>query len=269
MAIEDLRVAREFFQMHLPQDLQSLIRWESLEQQPNAQISIAGSERITDVAFKVLIDKKESYLHLLVDHQSTPDILMPFRVENYRMNLIDAYVKQHPETKTIPLVIPIVLYHGISRWSHDMNINSLVDAPKALVDAYAFKPFIFIDLNQIADEDLRQHLWSGVMQLALKHIFSRDILPHVRAMMDLLSQLEQRNNQGFVETVLKYIMNRGEMNQNAFLDLVKTQLSPDMEGKIMTVSEQLIAKGVQEGPPKGHAKRNAPCAFRNSTCFIT
>lgn len=251
MTMKDLRVAREFLQMHLPQDLQQGIQWESLEPQPTAHVNRSRNESISDVAFRVLIDDKEAYLHLMVDHQSTPDILMPFRAENYRYNLIDAYVKQHPGTKTIPLVIPIVLYHGAVSWSHSMDITDLVDAPKAFVHAYAFKPFIFVDLNRIEDADLRQNLRAGVMQLALKHIFAKNILPHVETIMILLRQLEQGEEHDLVDTVLKYLLDRGEMQEDDFFNLLKTTLSSDVEGRIMTVSEQLIARGMQQGVQQG------------------
>lgn len=251
MAMKDLRVAREFLQMHVPQDLQQVIQWETLAPQPTVHVNRVRNESISDVAFRVLINDKEAYLHLMVDHQSTPDILMPFRVENYRYNLLDAYVKQHPGTKTLPLVIPIVLYHGTTRWSHSMDITHLVDAPQTLVDTYAFKSFIFVDLNRIEDDALRQTLRAGVMQLALKHIFAQNILPHVETMMALLRQLEQRDEYDLVETVLRYLLDRGEMREEDFFNLLKTTLSPDVEGEIMTVSEQLVARGMQQGMQQG------------------
>lgn len=250
-AMKDLRVAREFFQKHLPQDLQQAIQWDSLELQASTYSDILRSETISDIVFKVLLQEKESFLHLMVEHQSTPDPLMAFRAENYRSNLLAQYIKQHPETKTIPLVITLVLYHGRKPWDCARDIRDLVDAPADLVEEYAFRPYRLIDLNTIEDEILRQQLWAGVMQLTLKHIFAKNVLPHIEAMIALLRQLEEARGIQLVENVLIYALDRGEMNKEAFFKLVRTQFSADVEGKVMTVSEQLRAEGMQQGMQQG------------------
>jgi predicted transposase/invertase (TIGR01784 family) len=250
-SMKDLRIAREFFQMHLPQDLQESIQWDSLELQPSSYSDILRSETISDIVFKILLQEKEAYLHLMVEHQSTPDVLMAFRAENYRSNLLAQYIKQHPDTETIPLVISLVIYHGRKPWRCVQDVRDLVDAPEDLVKAYAFCPYILIDLNHIKDEMLRESLWSGVMQLALKHIFAKNILPHIEDMVTILRQLEQFKGIQLVENVLVYALDRGEMDKEAFFSLIRTQFSPDVEDKLMTVSEQLRAEGMQQGMQQG------------------
>ena len=260
LLMKDNRVACDFFKMHLPQDLQEAIQWETLKSEKTDHINRKFNESMTDIVFSVLINKKIALLHLIVDHQSTPDILMPFRSEHYRCNVIDDYVKRHPKTKTIPLVIPIVLYHGKAAWTFDTDIRNIVDAPRALVDKYAFKPFIFINLHKIEDEQLREHLWSGVMQLALKHIFEQDVLPYIKEMLILLHQLERKNAYEIVEAVLKYLLERGEMNKASFFKLVETELSPEIGGRVMTVAEQCIAEGRQQGVQLGVRETNLKTA---------
>lgn len=250
-SMKDLRVAREFFQKHLPQDLQQAMHWDSLELQASTYSDILRSETISDIVYKVLLQEKEAYFHLMVEHQSTPDSLMAFRAENYRCNLLAQYIKQNPEAKMIPLVITLVLYHGQKHWDCVRDVRDLVDAPASLVEAYAFRPYQLIDLTTIEDEVLRQQLWAGVMQLALKHIFAQNLLPHIEAMITLLQQLEGSKGIQLVENVLIYALDRGEMDQEAFFKLVRTQFSADVEGRVMTVSEQLRAEGMQQGMQRG------------------
>ena len=45
--------------------------------------------------------------------------------------------------------------------------SDLIDAPPSLTERYFLKPFQLIDLGQIDDEILKQHVWSGVMEFAL------------------------------------------------------------------------------------------------------
>ena len=246
-AMTDQRVARDFFIAHLPKELLESIDLNVLELQPGSHVDGLRSEALTDMAYRTKIQGKEAYLTLFVEHQSTPDVLMPVRVEKYRCDFLWQYIKQNPGTKTIPLVVPIVLYHGRQPWKFSTDVRDMIDAPKSLIDAYAFKPFIFIDLNTIQDEALKEHLWSGVMDLALKHIFAQNVLPYVESMMSLLQRLEKAGGHGFIENVLIYLLDRGEMDQTSFLSIVRKELPPELGDKIMTVSEQLIAKGVQQG----------------------
>jgi predicted transposase/invertase (TIGR01784 family) len=80
MAMSDKRVAREFFEAHLPEDLRNLADLNKLELEPGSYIDDVRQESITDMLFKTQIDGHLAYLYLTVEHQSRPDSLMPFRI---------------------------------------------------------------------------------------------------------------------------------------------------------------------------------------------
>lgn len=246
MAMANKRVAREFFEAHVPNDLRKIIDLDHLELQSGTYIDDMRQESIADMLFKTTINGHEALLYLVVDHQSQPDELMPFRVLKYICNIIDQYIKDK-KTSRIPLILPLVVYHGTRPWTYSTNINELVDAPKELVDAYFLRPFMLIDLNKIEDAVLKKHAWAGVMELTLKHIFARDMLPHICDIIELLKHIEQSNGNNFAEIVLIYILDRGELgNKEAFVDLVKTKLAPEVGEKIMTIAEQFKAEGIEK-----------------------
>lgn len=251
MMMSDKRVAREFFLAHLPKEVLSVIDLNQLEMQPGSYIDDMRQESIADILFKTTIKGREAYIYLLVDHQSRPDELMPWRVLKYLCNVIDQYLKD-TEAKRIPLILPMVVYHGKDAWNYSTNINDLVDAPRNLVDAYFLKPFNLIDLSQIEDKVLKQNIWSGVMELTLKHIFARDMLPYLKEIVELLKYLENAGAENFVEIVLIYILDRGELsNKDSFLNLIKTELAPELGDKFMTLREQWEAEGIQKGIQQG------------------
>jgi recombination-promoting nuclease RpnB len=224
--------------------------WISLELQSVSFIDDRRQESIADMLFKTRIAGHEAYIYLLVDHQSHPDELMPVRVLKYLCNIIDHHLK-NTKSKRIPLVLPMVVYHGLQPWHYSKDICDLVDAPKEWVDAYFLKPFTLIDLNKIEDKELKQRAWVGVMELTLKHIFSKDMLPYIKDIVQLLKHLEKADGKHFIETVLIYILDRGELsNKDAFIDLIKTKLTPEVGEKIMTIAEQLKAEGMQQGIEK-------------------
>jgi len=250
MAMMEKQVAQEFFEKHLPIELLSIIDLTKLELQSGSYIDDHRQESIADILFKTMIGTQEAYLYLVVDHQSTPDVLMPFRVLKYICNIIAKHLNE-TETKKIPLILPLVVYHGRKPWNYSTDIRSLVDAPKELVEAYFLKPFSLIDLNCIEDEKLKEKAWAGVMELTLKHIFARDMQPYLNDIIELLKKVEKSNGRKFTEIVLTYILDRGDLsNKEAFLNTVRAEFSPEVGERIMTIAEQLKAEGIEKGIEK-------------------
>jgi predicted transposase/invertase (TIGR01784 family) len=245
--MRDPRVVRELLIDLLPKEVLQEIDLTQLEYQPGSYINDIRTESVADTLYKTKFKEGMGYVYLIVDHQNKPDKLMPFRLLKYICNIIDQHLKKH-RSKKIPLVLPLVIYHGAPVWRYSTDINDLVDAPRSLVDAYFLKPFILVDLNQIEDNDLKKHVWSGSMLLTLKHIFKRDMLRHIYVIIELLREIELKlTGQDLVDAVLLYILDCGELDKKAFIDLVKKELSSDTGEKLMTVSEQFRAEGREEG----------------------
>lgn len=249
-AMMDKRVARDFLKSWLPGELCQNINFDNLEIQPRSHINDVRKESAVDVLFKTEIEGHEAYLYLLLEHQSTPDQLMPFRMLKYMCNIIDHHLKTNDtkNDKKIPLIYPLVIYHGNRKYPFSTNLGDLIDAPKDLVERYFLKPFQLIDLGQIDDEVLKQHTWSGVMEFALKHIFARDILPWLKKITESLHQLDQAGGRDFIAIVLQYLLERGELSdKDAFFKLIDTQISHEVGEKIMSLAEQLKEEGRIEG----------------------
>jgi len=135
-SMENTRVAREFLLTHLPADIKSLVDFSALEIQLRSNANAIRRESTVDVLFKTRIANHEAYIYLLLEHQSSPDPFMAFRVLQYTVQAIDQHLRQHKTTK-IPLVYPLVVYHGKRPFRHSNDINDLVDAPRQLYCARA------------------------------------------------------------------------------------------------------------------------------------
>ena len=253
-AMGDKRVAQDFLKAWLPNDLCQNVNFEQLEMQPRSYINDIRKESAVDVLFKTEIEGHEAYLYLLLEHQSTPDQLMPFRLLKYMCNIIDHHLKVHDNKsdKKIPLIYPLVIYHGKRKYPFSTNLSDLIDAPQSLIERYFLKPFQLIDLGQIDDDVLKQHAWSGVMEFALKHIFARDILPWLKDIAKTLHHLDNAGGRDFIAIVLQYLLERGELSdREAFFKLIDTQISHEVGEKIMSLAEQLKAEGRAEGKNEG------------------
>ncbi len=91
--MSDPRIAREFFAIYLPQDIRELIDFNHLVLQPRSYIDDVRKESTVDILYQTMIAGQEAYLYLIVEHQSSPDELMPFRILKYVCNIMDHHLK--------------------------------------------------------------------------------------------------------------------------------------------------------------------------------
>ncbi|WP_425361638.1 Rpn family recombination-promoting nuclease/putative transposase [Candidatus Tisiphia endosymbiont of Ceraclea dissimilis] len=79
--------AKEFLATHLPKDVLALIDSTTLKLEKDSFIESDLSETISDVLFSVKFNDQDGYIFLLLEHQSTVDKMMAFRLFKYRVKL--------------------------------------------------------------------------------------------------------------------------------------------------------------------------------------
>lgn len=72
------KVSREFFEKNLPSYLKDKVDFASIHFQNTSFVD--DKLRMSILLYSVKIQNEDSYFYLLVEHQSTPDKLMPFRL---------------------------------------------------------------------------------------------------------------------------------------------------------------------------------------------
>ncbi|PCJ99629.1 MAG: hypothetical protein COA42_24045, partial [Alteromonadaceae bacterium] len=115
------------------------------------------------------------YIALLVEHQSTPDRMMPFRVLQYLVGFLNTRLKSSGD-KRLPAVYGLVFYHGErSPYPYSLKLQDCFDDPLGLMTTFFNQPTPLIDVSQLNDDELRRQNWVGPMTRALKHIRDQDI----------------------------------------------------------------------------------------------
>ncbi len=249
--MSDLRVAKEFLKQYLPIVLLRVLDLNGLEICKDKFHRVNLKSKITDMLYRAPLKEDSttsSYIAVLVEHQSTPQKAMPLRVLSYETAIMQQHMERYG---VVPLVYSIVFYNGQSPWNYSCDIKDLIQAPQELIEHYALQPFQLVELNQISDLELRRYQWAGMMSLAMKHVYDRDILPALREMMDLLKILEKQRGGDLVLSLLYYLHERGEVsNLQELHKLVASEL-PTEGGRAMTIAEMLRQEGRQEGRLEG------------------
>ena len=132
-ALENPLVAKEFFNMHLSNDIKALVDINTLQLEKETFIEQSLRNSVSDILFSAKFGDNDGYIFLLVEHQSKPHHFMAFRLFKYMINIIDRYLTQHPKAKSLPLVYPIVFYNGKQKYNVSRNFWDLFMCdPKAL-----------------------------------------------------------------------------------------------------------------------------------------
>ena len=87
-AMTDKRVAREFLETHLPAEILKIVALNNLNLQKESYIDEELKLSMTDIVFQTTFSNKPGYLYMLIEHQSTPDEMMPFRIYKYIFSII-------------------------------------------------------------------------------------------------------------------------------------------------------------------------------------
>lgn len=252
-AMADIRVARDFFEHHLPKPIQALMDLRTLKLSPNTYVDEQFNAMSSDVLYQVNMDKGLGYLYLLCEHQSSVDQLMAFRLLSYVVRIWSDWIKQ-TGSKTLPFVFPLVFYHGKEAYTAPRSLCELIQAPSEIVEDALFKSFHLIDTHDIKDEELREQHWAGILAFMCKHVFDRDIWPLIQTVIDMLKKLEQEEGAAqYAHNLLKYwlIAAETEKSPKAFIETIQEGLSLPIQGELMSMAEQLIQQGLKQGVQQG------------------
>ncbi|MFT3768775.1 MAG: Rpn family recombination-promoting nuclease/putative transposase [Minicystis sp.] len=232
------------------------IDFASLEVVPGSFVDEDLRLRHTDLLYRVRVGRKKALLYVLHEHQSTVDVLMVLRLLTYMRRIWDDHLAKHPKAKTIPAIIPVVVYHGEARWYAATSFAELFDLDDD--DRTALAPylpsfrFVLDDLSLASDASIRGRKMSAfgrIVLWALKHARERGrILEDLAPWADLIKEmLRARNGQAAFELLLRYIL---EVRPDVALDelpaLVATSFGPDAEEATMNALERWLEENTRE-----------------------
>ena len=121
-------------------------------------VSDEFKNRESDIIYRLRFKKKELYLYLLIEFQSTVDRHMALRMLRYVLELYEHLIK-NKRKGPLPVVFPLLLYNGEGRWTAPDRLSELIDVPDELKQAKAYMPefrYYPVIENEYSDRTLLQ-----------------------------------------------------------------------------------------------------------------
>ena len=246
-------VAIDFIQHHFPKKISQALNTNSLKLLQQSFIKKDLQEHFSDLVFSCKLADKPAYLTLLIEHQSSPDKMMAFRIHQYLFGLLSNYRKQHPN-KLLPAVYSLVFYHGkTTPYPYSLSLQSCFDDPLNIMSEVLYQDIALVDINQLPDEVLKKQEWIGPVTSALKYIRQQEMAPFA---LDILASLQwsmdKYEAQEMLELLLKYLFNAGNIEDiDSFVESSLEQLSSPIRSEMMTFAEKMEERGIQKGKQEG------------------
>ena len=239
----------------LPEALSKRLDWSSLELQPASFVDERLSGRQADLLFAIRCEGRPAYLYVLLEHQSTTDPLMAFRLLRYLVRIWEAFLVEHPDSERLPAIVPVVVHHSKGGWTAGTDLCSLIDADAetlALVAGYMpqFR-FVLDDLSGADDRALRGRSLTAVaaagLMLLARGRSAPNLLDELRRWSDVFGQVAgARNGVEALSAFLEYTFRVGEVLPEELRQLA-VEIGPVAREAYMTAAEKLTKESYARG----------------------
>lgn len=240
-------VARDFLKIHLPKSFLQICDLESLTLESGSFVEEDLRMSYSDILYSLQTKQGPGYIYALIEHQSTPDKLMAFRLMRYAI----AAMQRHLDAghKSLPLVVPVLFYQGATNpWPYSLNWQNLFSEPTLAKTLYSSE-FPLVDLTVIPDNQILQHQRIAMLELLQKHIRQRDLRELLDHLITLLTQRCLTDPQ--LDVLINYMLKAGNTAQPDALIRQLAQSAPQYKDQLMTIAEWLEEKGRAEGIQQG------------------
>ncbi|MBN6030516.1 Recombination-promoting nuclease RpnA [Pantoea ananatis] len=241
-------IARDFMALHLPAEFLALCDLDTLKLESGAFVEQDLRQYFSDILYSLkTTSRDDGYIHVLIEHQSSPDRHMAFRLMRYAI----AAMQRHLDAghKKLPLVIPVLFYSGkrspypySTRWLDEFSIP-------AFASRLYSNAFPLVDVTVIPDEDIVGHRSMAALTLLQKHIHQRDLAELIDKLAPVILAGYLSSSQ--VISLVNYLLQAGETADADLFVRTLAQRVPQHEDALMTIAQQLEQKGIEKGLEEG------------------
>jgi predicted transposase/invertase (TIGR01784 family) len=250
---------QEFLRYYLPPQITSHLDLSRLEIRKDTFIDPDLSEHFSDLLYKAPLSGGGAvYLYILFDHKSYPDPMVAYQLLRYMVKIWDLWLRQRQgkgRPKRLPLILPLVFYHGRSRWGMEPVFRGLFEVPEDMRQYLPDYQYELIDLSRYTDEEIRGGIILRVGMLLLKYIFRDELREKMSGIFELLSRLEEKESGlEYLETILRYLAGGTEKIAEEQLTETVRELFEKGENMMATLVEQWYNRGWHKGRQEGWQK---------------
>lgn len=249
-------IAKDVIEKNLPKEVIDQLDMNTLERLDGSFISEELKETFSDILYGVRINNRDAYIALLWEHKSWADKFAVFQVAGYILDIWKRIVKDGKDE--LPVVIPIIVYHGKSGWNYKTDMREMIPdfdiLPEYLKQMLPIIKHEFINITAHTEEDIKEYEpVTRMIMRSFKYIYwnEDDLIESLLISLDeveLILSEEELNR--YLDTLLIYYSaaNKNLTEENIIAKIEKLGGKGE---KIMTILQEREQRGIEIGIEKG------------------
>ncbi|MFP3012122.1 MAG: Rpn family recombination-promoting nuclease/putative transposase [Rickettsia sp.] len=275
--------AREFLEYYLPVSFKNKINLNSIKIEQESFVTDSLRKKFSDVVYSISlkkdidsknsidsatdnVDNDKAYVYVLIEHQSSNDYWIAFRLWQYMLLLCEKHkdtnknksnaTKDHDHK--LPLICPIVVYANDKPYNAPRSFWELFEDSKTAKELMGDE-YLLVDLQQQSDDEIEKKQYLGMMEYMLKHIKARDILNLWQSLLEKFEssiEVDKENGYIYIKWLLWYSdVKVSEDKQVELTKIIASYLkTEDQEGLMRTIADKYIDEGIAQGMQIGRSE---------------
>lgn len=249
-------------------ELAELIDFNQLTQPNRSFVSDTLREQESDIIFRVPFhsgtEADELLIYILIEHQSTVDVTMGFRVLFYMTQIWDSQRREW-ESKNVPKsewrlrpILPIVFYTGLQRWNTPLTLNSIMDIPDVLSRFVPTFDTLFLNVKETdaanftrTDHPLGWLLTVLQKENADKTSIKGALLEAISRLNTLEAEQTAQRHRAIVYLILLILHRRPSKEQEELLALIDEHTDTT---EVETMAQSIIELSEKRGETRGETR---------------
>lgn len=251
----------------LPPEIAATIRFSTLVVEKIHFVDRGLRGRYADLLFSARLGDEPGaarvYMHVVLEHQSTVDPLMIFRMGATMWRRWEQLVLDEPGRRTLPLIIPILIHHSKTGWTAATSFEDIVAVPEpARAAARRYIPCFEMKLVDVSSDPSGGLMTRALTALGRIVLWSLSVAGDDRRLEAEIGQIVAELNAlyaapheiGALIAVLRYLVaTHPEVSAARITEMLETTARKGQKAVEMDVLDELKREGRVEGRAEGIA----------------
>ncbi|WP_051822757.1 Rpn family recombination-promoting nuclease/putative transposase [Desulfonatronum thiodismutans] len=249
-------VAADFLANYLPAKVLKHIKLDTLAITKDSFVDEKQAEHYSDLLYQIMLSSdRPGFVYFLFEHKSYPDRFVVLQLLRYIIEIWELHLKQNQKAKTLPLIIPIVIYHGKPK-GKAIRLSELVDIPDPELSAYVPGfDLAFYDFSPETDEIIKGQILNQLVMLCLQARNTPEDVEKIWEIIALVIQMDENaTSMHWLEKIFRYVLSVMDIEPEEMQNMFTQSLSAGKGGMFMTVAERLELRGETRGLQKGRGE---------------
>jgi predicted transposase/invertase (TIGR01784 family) len=248
------QIAKEYFKKFLPEDLKSVINFDSMIKLDSLYIQEGLDEYFADLVFqfKVKGSNKPLEVSLLFEHKAHPDKYVYIQLGHY---IFSQWVKEIKDKVELIPIIPFIYYQSKKQWKVPTIHDLFKEYPESIKKYIPTFDFVFMALNALSEETL-DSITNTMLYIALTgHNRKVGVKEFIHKLNNIL-KLKRIDDidRNFISLIFVYKMiEEPILQKEQFIELTKSIPNP-INKDIMSLYDSIKIEGKIEGEQVGIQK---------------